>query len=95
VKQKLESDLKKIKLEFEENKRNLTLVNNLRIAHKDEISSLKRKLDDKMKQIGALQKRNGTLQDMLCKANSGNSMSNVLFKFMFCHTLNCFHLLLN
>lgn len=70
-KERLKQELKKTKDFLADSKRNLTLANNLRVAHRDEIQDLKAKLEVKCKETAVLLKRNTVLQDLLTKNISG------------------------
>lgn len=52
-------------------KRDLTLTNNLRLAQRNELKALKRKLEEKTEECEILSRRNVALQDSLCQKYSG------------------------
>jgi len=77
AKDHLKNQLDKMKKELATSKRNLTLTNNLRVAHQEEIQKLKKELQTKCDQIFVLQKRNSSLQDIICQTSQG-TISKIL-----------------
>lgn len=67
----LKREVSTLKNSLSDCKRNLTLANNLRIAHKEEVQSLKVSLEESKEELKSLSKRNETLQDLLCQKYSG------------------------
>ncbi|XP_034246120.1 serine-rich adhesin for platelets-like [Thrips palmi] len=64
-KEKLEEELSETKKILSQTKRDLTLANNLRVAHRKKQGELEEKLEAQMKQIESLQQKNLNLQDLL------------------------------
>lgn len=64
-KKRLQKSLSTLKEKLAEAERNLTLTNNLRLAHLAELKKLRNSLQDRDSEVQKLEKRNGALQDLL------------------------------